>query len=303
MIDHILERIGKKVPTQRKKIEGFFGEYPQARAELAQFLSLYRPFMTQEQISLDMVVDSYLALVSQMLHSRLEFLRTGRYPARSQAVALEEIYRNRSTMQQYMLGLALSYFLWRHQFQLLMFYRQTLENLAGGNRFLEVGCGHGLLLVELMNRTGGDSTIEVVDISRQSLDMTANLLKASFANDRRCAFFHCDIFDFQVEGGYDFISMGEVLEHVERPRELLARLAGLLAPEGRLFVTTCANCPAVDHVYHFEHVEQIREVISQAGLQVEAELTAPSEQKDMGYLVKNRIDISYAATLRRRAGA
>ncbi len=302
MIDHILERIGKQVPTQKKKIEGFFDEIPQARAGLAEFLNLYLPFMRKEEISIDTVVDSYLELVRQMLHSRLEFMRTGRYPAHSQKAALDEIYRNKSTMQQYMLGLALSYFLWRHQFLLLTFYRDGIRSLAGRQRFLEVGCGHGLLLVELMGRASGKSKIDVVDISSQSIEMTANLLKTSFADDRRCEFFHCDIFDFQAAEQYDFISMGEVLEHVERPKELLAKLAGLLAPDGRMFVTTCANCPAVDHVYQFEDIQQIQGVIAEAGLEVVADIVAPSEKKDLHYLMKNKVDISYAAMLKRRTG-
>lgn len=301
MIDTILNRIGKNVPTQKKKIEKFFAEYPDARGELDSFLGRYRPFMQKNSISLETVVDSYLELVNQMMHSRLEFLRTGQYPMKSQQVAYNDIYMNNDTMQQYMLGLALSYFLWRHQFQLFIFYRKNVQKAVNGTRFLEVGCGHGLLLVELLSRMSEQAVVDVVDISGQSLVMTQNLLHASFPGDNRSRFFHSDILNFKAELTYDFITIGEVLEHVENPRLLLSKLAGLLAADGRIFVTTCANCPAIDHVYHFQDVQQIVNTIDDAGLEVVDEIIAPSEKKDPEYLKKNRVDISYAAILKRKA--
>lgn len=299
MIDGIMERIGRSVPTQRKKIEKFFVEFPQAREELGMFLDSYRPYLQKENIPLELVVDSYLELVNQMMHSRLEFVRTGCYPSASQAHALSEVYRHKETMQQYMLGLALSYFLWRHQFQLLTFFRDCIANLSSCSQLLEVGCGHGLLLMELLKNSGGN--IDVIDISRQSIDMTSGLLHATLPEDRRCRFFHCDIFDYRTDRRYDFITIGEVLEHVDRPVELLKRLAALLTPGGGIFVTTCANCPAIDHVYHFNNVREIKDVIALAGLEVMEEIVAPSEKKDLQYLEKNKVDISYAAMLRRRA--
>jgi 2-polyprenyl-3-methyl-5-hydroxy-6-metoxy-1,4-benzoquinol methylase len=299
MIDEILDRIGKSVPTQKKKIEKFFVECPDAKVELAEFLKKYEPFMVKECISIDIVVDSYLELVNQMLHSRLEFVRTGCYPSQSQKIAQNAVYSHKSTMQQYMLGLALSYFLWQHQFKLLRFYRESIRHVGPCKQFMEVGCGHGLLLVELLNHSSTSSCIDVIDISQQSIDMTKRLLETSFLNNRNCKFFNCDVFDFQTDQRYDFITVGEVLEHVDKPLDLLSKLGALLAPDGQIFISTCANCPAIDHVYHFKNVQEIIDIIAKAGLIVESEIVAPSEKKDIQYLEKNKVDISYAAILKR----
>jgi 2-polyprenyl-3-methyl-5-hydroxy-6-metoxy-1,4-benzoquinol methylase len=71
-----------------------------------------------------------------------------------------------------------------------------------------------------------------------------------------------DVTNVDLGARFDFITMGEVLEHVEQPQKLLIRLKELLVPGGRAFVSTCANCPAIDHVHQFDNIGQIRKMIS-----------------------------------------
>lgn len=301
MKDMVISLIGKHAPTQKKKIERFFSACPNAEIELAKFLEMYKPFMQKESISIEIIVDAYIDLINQVVHSRLEFIRNGRYPAKSQDTALDEVYSNKSTMQQYMLGLALSYFLWKHHFQLLCFFREHVKKTGTNKQILEVGCGHGLFLVELLQSVSTETNVTVVDISLKSIEMTKSLLHAVMPHQLdNILFYHLNIFDFEAESAFDVITLGEVLEHVDNPLELLKHLASLLSDTGSIFITTCANCPAIDHVYHFKNIDDIKDIVAKAGLTIETELIAPSEDRDMHYLVKHQLDISFAAILKKQ---
>ena len=81
-----------------------------------------------------------------------------------------------------------------------------------------------------------------------------------------------NVFDFADEPVYDFITMGDVLEHVEEPQELLSKLKRLLAPGGRVYLTTPANAPMLDHIYLFRNAQEIRDLIHECGFAIEFEV-------------------------------
>ena len=81
-----------------------------------------------------------------------------------------------------------------------------------------------------------------------------------------------NIFDFP-DGQYDFITMGEVLEHVENPRELLDKIRRLLAPGAHAYITTPANAPMLDHIYLFNNAQEIRRMLTECGFSIEHEAT------------------------------
>jgi hypothetical protein len=76
-------------------------------------------------------------------------------------------------------------------------------------------------------------------------------------------------------------------------------LNDILSENGRIYISTCTNCPTLDHVYHFENLDQIRNLISEAGFQIESEVIAPAECCSMERLIKKKIDIIYGAILKR----
>jgi hypothetical protein len=62
-------------------------------------------------------------------------------------------------------------------------------------------------------------------------------------------------------------------------------------------VTTCANAPAIDHVYLFNNINEIRTLIKEAGFSIHKEIVAPSEDKSWEEIESQKIDVSYAALL------
>jgi 2-polyprenyl-3-methyl-5-hydroxy-6-metoxy-1,4-benzoquinol methylase len=99
---------------------------------------------------------------------------------------------------------------------------------------------------------------------------------------------------------FDFITMGEVLEHVNDALGFLKRARGLLRPDGAIFMTTCANCPAIDHVYHFHTVKEIRDLIAEADLRIVDELALPSEPFAEEQWEQSLVTINYSAILKRK---
>lgn len=299
MRTQLLNYIFERNSAQEKKISAFLTQ-PQVLDELDGFLQNYAAYMDASGLTVFDLADAYLKMVEEMCTARLEFTRTGKYPMPTQHEAIIGVYDNHKVMTGFMLGLGLSQFLWSQHFNLLMFYRENISQIKDGGRFLEVGSGHGLFLKELLAKIH-ISHVDVVDISAASITISKEIILA-LAPDAysRLHFIHQDILEFQSPHKYSFITMGEVLEHVEHPLEILHSLLNILADDGRIYISTCANCPTLDHVYHFETLDQIREMIEFAGFEIESEIIAPAECCSMERLIKKKIDIVFGAIIKRK---
>jgi len=305
MIDTFLSHIYANKPLQQKKVNAFFARMPEARVELESFLRTYQPIWQRPEMGgLEGLADAYSRMVGEMMICRMDFMRSGNYATISQTDALERVYHNPEQMLPYMLGLAVSQYLWQAHYQLLSFYKHcvSLQNPSG--RFLEVGSGHGVFTHYLASQVNKDGVIDVVDISPVSIALSKQLLSATNPElAKRIRFFESDVAKYKADKPYDFIVMGEVLEHVEAPLSILHALKGLLTDNGSIYVTTCANCPAIDHIYLFHNIEEIRAIVREAGFVIAEECVAPSEDKSMEYHEKYKLDILYGALLKKGPAA
>jgi 2-polyprenyl-3-methyl-5-hydroxy-6-metoxy-1,4-benzoquinol methylase len=127
-------------------------------------------------------------------------------------------------------------------------------------------------------------------------------LSKRFIKNDKVNYILSDIFDFEPENDekYDFITLGEVLEHVEKPVALLKKIRSLLKPNGVLFLTTPANAPAIDHIYLFRNAEEIREVIYEGGFNIEKEITKFVEDVSPEMAEKLKITLMYGALLNQK---
>ena len=302
MIDGFLELLFKASPAQQKKVGSFFARVPQAREDLATFLKTYKPIWEKPEIGgIEGLCAAYIRLLGEVMACRIEFMRTGCYNLNSQADAVQQVYNNKEQMVPYMLGLALSQYLWHSHYKLFNFYKECVKQHTASSRFLEVGCGHGLFVLYLNEQIAQESVLDVVDISKVSIDLSKDLLDATCPQAlKRIRFTMSDVAVFKAETPYDFIGMGEVLEHVESPSYILNALHKLLADDGSLYITTCVNSPAIDHVFLFEHVDEIRSLVHECGFVIAQEEVIPSEEsKSLDYHEKNKLDIIYGALLKK----
>jgi SAM-dependent methyltransferase len=295
----IIEAVTAANPLQRKRIGAFLSQQDLLYFEQAEAISraLVNLGATQSLGPDDLAV-AYNEMVREMLRLQIDFRKTGRYRDSSFDEAAENIYQNPDRMLRYMLGLALSQVLWANHYKIYRFFGEVIGQTPVPGRYLEIGAGHGLYLAAAMEQLP-DAEFSVLDISQTALDFTGGILQA-FGLDRARATMICDdAFNLdQAVGAYDLVTMGEVLEHVESPEELLTVVGRAVSSNGRMFITTCANCPAVDHIYLFHNVADIRDLFQAAGFEVEEERFWAAEPVPEEDWERDKVTINYAAVIR-----
>ena len=93
--------------------------------------------------------------------------------------------------------------------------------------------------------------------------------------------------------------MGEVLEHVDDPSLILKTFFRLSSKNSRGFISTCVDCPSIDHVYHFTSVQHIRDTLIKNNLIIESEKVLPTENLPMNEIIKKKITINYCAMVKK----
>ena len=299
-IDTICEQIGALNPIHGKRLKKNLPSFDERYRRLAEaFFERYTAILHREKKDLDYAIGCYLQLVADVNGETVEFLHTGEYSSSSFEEVNRRVYARPETMEYYMHGLILSQFLWKHHYLMFDYFITNLPRYASAvKKYLEVGVGHGFYLSGALEVLAPGTRLTAVDISKTSLAMAK-----AFIGDSHIDFRLQDIFTFgegEGEGeGYDFITLGEVLEHVEDPLNLLSRLRQLLSDRGVLFFTTPANAPAIDHIYLFHNVEEIRELARSAGFRIESELALLSEDVSWERAEKLKIAVLYGAFLQK----
>jgi len=164
--------------------------------------------------------------------------------------------------------------------------------------YLEIGPGHGLFLNKALETINSEANFTAVDISETSIAITKSILAYLKPGSRNIAFYTKDMLELSLDEKYDFITMGEVLEHVNFPDKLLTKLRDLLSDNGKAFVSTCVNCPALDHVYHFKTVDEIRDMFDKCGLHIIEEKVLPVEDLPFEEIMEKKITVNYCAILK-----
>jgi 2-polyprenyl-3-methyl-5-hydroxy-6-metoxy-1,4-benzoquinol methylase len=176
-----------------------------------------------------------------------------------------------------MVGLLISYLFWPNHYELFRFFKDNLPDAAKCKNYLEVGVGHGLFTSNMMKIHPGIRA-KAVDISETSIQTAKEILRTFQVDTDNIEFIHGDYLSVDFpETGFDFIIMGEVLEHVNNAPDFMARTKKLLNRGGSIYLSTCANSPALDHVYHFKSADEIRNLITSHGFKIVKDLALPAE--------------------------
>ncbi|HEY0975601.1 MAG TPA: class I SAM-dependent methyltransferase [Solimonas sp.] len=250
-----------------------------------------------ETESLDTIAAAYETIVDDTFEAQMYFMEHGRYRHSKFEEVAGAVYFNPEYMKRYMLGLAVSNYLWPNHVQIRRFFAETFPWRREGTYF-EVGPGHGLFLLLAMQQSQLSRFIGL-DISATSLALTDETVRHALPQLRdKLQLIEADFFgNAGVQGPFDVLVMGEVLEHVERPIDFLKRLRALAAPGAHLFVTTCINAPAIDHIMLFESEQHVEDTIAEAGLKIERKLSVPYPGKSLKQCVSGAYPINVAYVL------
>ncbi len=293
LLDKIEAKNAKHATKLRVNLRDFGDDYFQLGNS---FYKKYENYLHSVNLDLDYGVDCYLKMLEDMLEQRMMFTRDGSYSNTSFAEVEKQIYSNPEIMQYHMHGLVLAQFLWFEQYERIKFFVENLEKYFNkAQKYLEIGGGHGLYINEAMKLLPETTQFDLVDISNSSLTLAKGIL-----NTDRINYFLKNIFDFTNDVVYDFVTMGEVLEHVEDPLSLLEKIANHLSSTGVCFLTTPINAPMIDHIYLFNEEEEIRELFAKSGFEILEEKIVISEKVTPEIADRFKLPVMYAAFIKKK---
>src|ERR1700728_1330464 len=265
------------------------------RAELTEYLR----YCMSIDLSLDYLADSYNTIVNDTMMEQMFFeenkrYRWSRFDELAHTVYFDDVY-----MRKYMYGLAITAFLWPNHVALHDFFIRTFPRGQTGT-YLEIGPGHGYYFMQSA-RLGDFQRLLGVDISAASVALTRDIVR-HFEIDKKCRaeVVETDFLTFHEEReGYSCIVMGEVLEHVEDPGRFLSAIARLSGPSTHIFVTTCINAPAVDHISLFRTGKDVEDIITSSGLQMVEACYVPYVGKTLAECERDALAVNVGYVLRR----
>jgi 2-polyprenyl-3-methyl-5-hydroxy-6-metoxy-1,4-benzoquinol methylase len=266
------------------------------RSEVEAYLSLEADFgFTPKDLS-----SAYNLVVLDTLREQMFFRRHGRYRHQRFSDVASSVYFSPDYMRQYMQGLALTGFLWPNHVSIRRFFTDYLERVpAGQGDYLEVGPGHGIYMASAV-RSAKYARYLGVDISPTSLELTRRML--THATGEQPARFQLQLGNFletSFDRSFDMIVMGEVLEHVEDPCRFLRHARDAISPNGAVFISTCINSPATDHIYLFKHDSEVGALASAAGLTIQSQLIVPYHGTDLSQSYAEMLPVNIAMVLSR----
>ncbi|GHV51639.1 SAM-dependent methyltransferase [Synergistales bacterium] len=244
------------------------------------------------------IVDAYLALVDSLTEQQMNFMRTGKYQ-NSTFEEVEHYYEDGKIMKNYVIGFAVSLYLWPHHMEVMRFYKKNIregKGREGKGSYLEIGPGHGHLLVTAMGNSNFDS-YTAVDISQTSVDTTASYVKYCLPGSNNYAVLRKNFFDFDSSEKFDALVMGEVLEHVEEPEKFLRKIRELAADDAFIYISTAVNAPQFDHIHHFHSVEEVEDMFTRCGLKVADKIYGIANGVSLDKAVKKKYAIVPAYVL------
>jgi len=203
-------------------------------------------------------------------------------------------------MSYYMNGLLISQLLWHHHFNTYVHFKQNLNRLFKSDqkvRILDVGPGHGFYSFIVKNNLPNYQCIDLIDISESSLEITKKMIGHE---DFTIHYFNQDVLKFDPTQKYDLIILGEVIEHLDDPHEILLKLSKLLTPHGILWVTAPTNAPAIDHVFLFKNKAEILDLIEDSDLKIINEIGFYSDKVTDEVALKNKVTHLICAFCKRK---
>lgn len=233
---------------------------------LRNFISL---LASRSSISAEEMVEAYAQTCFEFLMLQEKFRKSGKYAAASQEEIRKKIYSDDEKARNYQIGLLLTYAWWENHYQMAeSFYTHAVKN-SSVKTVLEIGVGHAFFAYILLQEKA-ELRYVGIDISESSIIYAKKILSASHTSQSiEFRIEDATKLEFSDDNEFDLVICCEVLEHVEDPLSLGKTIRAALRDQGIAFVTTVCNLEAIDHIYLFRNTNDINELFSQAGLEVQ----------------------------------
>ena len=257
-LQNFLDIVAKKNVFQSKYLDNSLSDI--TSDEIIKLENLLNFYILREQCSIEEITDKYLNHIFSLVEEQRYFVEFGRYRF-STYTEVENYYKDSDYMSNYTVALGLSTYLWRLHRDLNRLFVTLCKSIGKSEMYLEIGPGHGEYFVYAMKNTNFQQ-YTAVDISKTAVELTNDYVKYSMSDtDKHYEIICEDIFKYEPQKLFDMIVMGEVLEHVENPNAFLHRIYQLASDNATIFITTAINAPQCDHIYLFNNLKEITDLI------------------------------------------
>ena len=217
--------------------------------------------------SVNALARSYSRFSLGILMSQKRYEQSGVYEYSSFDEVKANVYDNDEYVNdEYMPGLLLSHYLWPHHYRLLKFFERDILNELNTQEpttFCEVGVGTALYSLKTLNRLPAIKGVGY-DISSSALNF-GQTVADQFQLTDRLSFELVDATEKNVPP-VDFLICQEVLEHLKDPSAFCHSLAAAIKPGGRAYITAAITAGQIDHIYLFETLQEIYDMLQAASL-------------------------------------
>lgn len=265
MIEKFLSEVEQRDVLQYKYLQSSLEMLSEAEKDTLEQIFV---FFEKNYGDIIKLTEAYLLIVDDFREETKYFLEHGRYRNSSYKEVADLVYFNATYMEQYMIGLVLSDYIWSNHVQITRWLKKQLMDMRG-ERYLEIGPGFGHYFTMAINHTSFNS-YKAVDVSQKSVEGARKFVDSFCEDKQKYWSIECENFlTYEDDNQYDCIVMGEVLEHVENPEGFLEKIYQLLSKNGTSFISTVINAPTIDHIYLFSSVEEVTEMMEKVGFKVE----------------------------------
>lgn len=294
-IDILISRIFQLNKLQKKFLEHSMHLLSDDDRET---FDVYLKYCLNNGLSFEFLAEAYDLFVKDALKEQIFFKKHNRYRFSTCREVTSLLHQNNEYMNKYMYGLALTSFLWPNHLQVFKFFREKLPKDTKG-KYLDIGPGHGLFMMEAM-RLSSYTNYLGIDIHPMSVEITQKFLNSGrFDESKNFNVIRGDFLSWDTHEKFDAVVMGEVLEHVENPRDFLNKIRKISTISSYIYITTAINSPVIDHIYLFENTEQLIHLIQSCDFIIQDMLAVPCSGQTMEESVKNKLPIKTALVLKK----
>ncbi len=269
----ILEIINELNPLHAKKIRNnsklFDNEYD---AIFDPMLEKFLRVLNDDSFNLHYAVECYLRMISEITLEQINFIRNGSYSNAAYSEVEKRVFDNKEKFISFKLALFISELLWPQHFLVYLRFIEVFKQYGNKTeKFADIGGSHGQYLSYIFNWHLTEKPV-LVYTNPLSVDMVNWFVSTSGyemmdENSIR-----------KNKNKFDWITMGETLEHTENPVKYIDIALALLVKGGYLFVTAPVNAPAIDHVYCFRSKEEVLSMLRNKGFTLVDEFQVFAEE-------------------------
>lgn len=263
-------------------------EEPMLDEYLAEVASIWRvvkkmkslpPEQAIEQLVSGLVFDS-----DSFLRLQIQFAKSGELKSKDFDAVNAAVYSSAEKMAHYLDGLLLTYIAWPNHYRLLRYYKEKYLAHGPYGHCLEIGPGHGWLALNQL-LASPKNTLRGLDISPHSIAYTRGVLESAGVAGGR---YTLEIADCRKGlpsstlppgGKFDRVVIAEVIEHLDDPDTILKSTVQHGHADTLYFITTTVNIEAIDHIYLFRSLQEVRDMMDRCGLRIVDELDMPLQMK------------------------